>query len=50
MFILALDGGGIRGAYSARLLQRLELSFPTLITGAELVAGTSTGVAGLRGL
>ena len=43
MFILALDGGGIRGAYSTRLLQRLELSFPTLITGADLVAGTSTG-------
>ena len=42
MFILALDGGGIRGAYSSRLLQRLELSFPTLITGADLVAGTST--------
>ena len=49
MFILALDGGGIRGA-SSRLLQRLEFSFPTLITGADLVAGTSTGVAGLRGL
>jgi uncharacterized protein len=43
MFILALDGGGIRGAYSARLLQRLELGFPTLIAGADLVAGTSTG-------
>ncbi len=50
MFILALDGGGIRGAYSARLLQRLELSFPTLITDADLVVGTLTGVAGLRGL
>src|ERR1700730_2118407 len=43
MFILALDGGGIRGAYSARLLQRMELILPTLITGADLVAGTSTG-------
>jgi patatin-like phospholipase/acyl hydrolase len=42
MFILALDGGGIRGAYSARLLQRLELSFPTFITAAHLVAGTLT--------
>jgi patatin-like phospholipase/acyl hydrolase len=50
VFILALYGGGIRGAYSARLLQRLELSFSTLITGADLVAGTSTGAAGLRGL
>ncbi len=50
MFVLALDGGGIRGACSARLLQRLGLSFPTLITGAELVAGTWTGAAGLRGL
>ncbi len=49
MFILALDGGGIRGAPS-RLLQRLELSFPTLITDADLVVGTLTGVAGLRGL
>ena len=40
--ILALDGGGVRGAYTSRLIERLhaETSF---LDQVDLVAGTSTG-------
>ena len=40
--ILALDGGGVRGAYTSRLIERLhaETSF---LDHVDLVAGTSTG-------
>ncbi len=43
--ILALDGGGLRGIISARLLQRLEDEYglPHWYRRAELVGGTSTG-------
>lgn len=41
--ILALDGGGIRGLYSARLLERLERARPGFLGGVDLIAGTSTG-------
>jgi uncharacterized protein len=49
--ILALDGGGIRGYYTARLLARLQRHFETsqdrgpsdLGLGFDLIAGTSTG-------
>ncbi|KAJ8603423.1 hypothetical protein CTAYLR_003973 [Chrysophaeum taylorii] len=41
--ILSIDGGGVRGALSARLLQRITEAVPSLIRDANLIAGTSTG-------
>ena len=42
--ILALDGGGTRGIYSAQLLAKIEEAFGTSIkTSFDLIAGTSTG-------
>ena len=41
--ILSFDGGGVRGAYTAVLLDRLKQAVPDLITSADLLAGTSTG-------
>lgn len=41
--ILAFDGGGICGLFTARLLDRLLQAHPTLIDDADLLAGTSTG-------
>lgn len=41
--ILALDGGGIRGVYTAVLLQLLARQVPGFIDRADLLAGTSTG-------
>jgi patatin-like phospholipase/acyl hydrolase len=40
--ILSLDGGGIRGVLTAKLLERLEAACPFL-DGVQLFAGTSTG-------
>lgn len=41
--ILCFDGGGVRGVYTARLLERLSENVPTTIRNADLLAGTSTG-------
>ena len=42
--ILALDGGGTRGIYTAQLLAEIERAFGTRIkTCFDLIAGTSTG-------
>jgi uncharacterized protein len=41
--ILALDGGGIRGLYTAVLLDRLSEQVPRFTDRADLLAGTSTG-------
>jgi len=43
--ILSLDGGGLRGLITARLLQRLsdEMDNAAWIKQADLIAGTSTG-------
>jgi len=41
--ILSLDGGGVRGAFAARLLERLEAAHPGFIARADLIAGTSAG-------
>ena len=41
--ILALDGGGIRGLYTAILLNRLDDEVPNFTDRADLLAGTSTG-------
>jgi patatin-like phospholipase/acyl hydrolase len=38
-----LDGGGIRGVYAARLVERLEGALPGLLGSVDLFAGTSTG-------
>lgn len=41
--ILCLDGGGIRGFITARLLQRLQEEHPGWLAKVDLIAGTSTG-------
>lgn len=41
--ILSLDGGGIRGALTAVLLERLEAEYPGFLGAVDLFAGTSTG-------
>jgi len=41
--ILAFDGGGVRGVYTAVLLQRLSTEVPGFINSVDLLAGTSTG-------
>ena len=41
--ILSLDGGGIRGILTARILERLEEQLPGFLNGIDLFAGTSTG-------
>ena len=43
MLILSLDGGGIRGLFTARLIERLELAVPGWLARVDLFAGTSTG-------
>ncbi|MGL4772634.1 MAG: patatin-like phospholipase family protein [Clostridium sp.] len=41
--IISFDGGGIRGALSARLLKRLSEKYPILLSSTDLFSGTSTG-------
>lgn len=41
--ILSLDGGGICGLFTARLLDNLVARFPAVVANADLIAGTSTG-------
>ena len=41
--ILSLDGGGIRGLFTAVLLHRLSAQVPGFLDRADLLAGTSTG-------
>ncbi|UCG32270.1 MAG: patatin-like phospholipase family protein [Phycisphaerales bacterium] len=41
--ILSMDGGGIRGLFTAVLLERLAQAVPGFIDRADLLAGTSTG-------
>jgi patatin-like phospholipase/acyl hydrolase len=41
--IMSLDGGGIRGILTARLLERIVNTKPGLIGQVDLFAGTSTG-------
>ncbi len=41
--LLALDGGGIRGVFTARILVELERQLGPLAKAFDLVAGTSTG-------
>ncbi len=41
--VLSLDGGGIRGVFTARLLARLDRVVPGFLQHFDLFAGTSTG-------
>jgi len=41
--ILCLDGGGIKGLFTATVLDRLQAQRPDLVANADLIAGTSTG-------
>ncbi len=41
--ILSLDGGGIRGAFTARILEHIEEQRPGFIAQSHLIVGTSTG-------
>jgi patatin-like phospholipase/acyl hydrolase len=41
--ILSLDGGGILGVLTAKLLERLEIAHPGFLSKVDLIAGTSTG-------
>lgn len=41
--ILSLDGGGLRGIFTAHLLSRLEDAAPGFLSRVDLFAGTSTG-------
>jgi predicted acylesterase/phospholipase RssA len=43
MRILSLDGGGIRGVLTARILVRIEKQCPGFLSSVDLIAGTSTG-------
>jgi hypothetical protein len=43
MKIVSLDGGGIKGVMTARILERLEAEFPGWIGSVDLFTGTSTG-------
>lgn len=41
--ILSIDGGGVKGVFALRILQRLLEKCPHLISECDLLAGTSTG-------
>src|ERR1041385_3569579 len=42
--VLAIDGGGMRGLYSAKLLEVFEARFKTrIVDHFDLICGTSTG-------
>lgn len=41
--VLSLDGGGIRGLFTAELLDRLVRQHPPLLRRIDLIGGTSTG-------
>jgi patatin-like phospholipase/acyl hydrolase len=43
MNILSLDGGGIRGVVTARLLERIERACPGFLDHVDVIAGASTG-------
>jgi patatin-like phospholipase/acyl hydrolase len=41
--ILSLDGGGIRGLLTIRIIERLNEEYPAFMDNIDLIAGTSTG-------
>lgn len=48
--ILSLDGGGVRGLLSTRLLEKIALSLPGFLDQFDLIAGSSTGAIPALGL
>jgi predicted acylesterase/phospholipase RssA len=48
--VLSFDGGGIRGLYQAKLLERLKASGLDVAKHADIIAGTSTGAIIAAGL
>jgi hypothetical protein len=43
ILMVALDGGGIRGAIAANILKRLAAEFPQFMERVQVLAGASTG-------
>lgn len=41
--IISMDGGGIRGILTARILERIDEILPGFLSSVDLFAGTSTG-------
>lgn len=41
--ILTFDGGGVKGALSINILQRIQDHYPSFLDKASLIGGTSTG-------
>ena len=41
--ILSIDGGGVRGIYTAVLINRIAQEIPELFDETHFLAGTSTG-------
>jgi patatin-like phospholipase/acyl hydrolase len=48
--ILSLDGGGIRGVLTARMLVHVTKEYPNFLTNVDLIAGTSAGALNAVGL
>lgn len=41
--ILSFDGGGLRGALSIKLLERIQNKIPNIVKDSNMISGTSTG-------
>ena len=41
--ILSFDGGGVRGALSIKLLERIENEISNIVKTSNMMSGTSTG-------
>jgi len=41
--VITFDGGGIRGALTAQILERIDQRFPKVLRKVDLFSGTSTG-------
>ena len=41
--ILSFDGGGLRGALSIKLLERIENEISNIVKTSNMISGTSTG-------
>jgi len=43
LFVLAIDGGGVRGVMSAIILERIQREFPDISDRISVITGTSNG-------
>ena len=41
--ILSFDGGGIRGALSIKLIEKIQNETPNIVKKSNMISGTSTG-------